>query len=536
MAVQNPYLSTDGDLEQAKRKRAGESLAIDAVPKQTNFDVTNTPAAQPQPAVQGDPARAARMQAQFNQPVTIGNPATERPAPAPDSAGLNRMISGALSIAPAAIWEGAKNLGTDAANVGRSIIDAEQVPRPGYPRTAQLSREVAEGANVFAGANRNLEEGAKSVARDATGSAPIANPTSPMLQRDAVDPPATPATAPASSSQTATAPSQDVKQPGQPAPAKKADSPYFATDSGIAARRNENGTPEFSNDPTVLANAQAMPVGGIGGQALRTPGVSNMADDVALEKRGSINNIGNGIGGGLSVGAPGDAALALGRFERANQEREKMIQASRRGGIGEGGGRVTIVKDSSRTPTLQERQLLRLDSLDAQNEAVRSQSQQSIMSGADELMTSQLNRQKTQQEIEVGQAGLESQQRLAKLGAMMADPNLGADQRQAARDAYTSLSISPTDRFKAEQDGNAQRQKLIGELYKSYSKDAPFGPDGKTPIPFDQWVQPVLQQVGGGIGAESAPAKNSAPAVGTRQGGYEFLGGNPSDKKNWRKV
>ena len=66
MAVQNPYLTTDGDINQAKRKRAGESMAIDAVPKQTSFDVTNTPAG----SVPGNPARAAQMQAQYNQPVS----------------------------------------------------------------------------------------------------------------------------------------------------------------------------------------------------------------------------------------------------------------------------------------------------------------------------------------------------------------------------------------------------------------------------------------------------------------------------------
>lgn len=360
------------------------------------------------------------------------------------------MIGGSLSIAPAAIWEGAKNLGTDVANVGRSIIDAEQVPRPGYPRTSQLSQEIAEGASAFAGANRNLAEAAKGSAREVTGSAPVAKPVSPMLQRDTVDQSAKPATAPAPSQQQAAEPSQAAQQPGQQAPAKPADSPYFATDSGIAVRRNENGVTEFSNDPQALANAQAMPAGGIGGQTLRTPGVSNMADDVALEKRGSINNIGNGIGGGLSVGQAGDAAMALGRFERANQEREKMIQVSRRGGIGEGGGRVTVVRDSSRAPSIAEMLRDRQDSRLVQDETARTQAQQSIMEGADQLKTSQLNRQKTQQELDAGQVGLESQQRLAKLGAMMADPNLGTDQRQAARDAYTSLSTPAKDRFKSQ--------------------------------------------------------------------------------------
>lgn len=32
MAVQNPYLTTDGDINRAKRKRAGEAMAIAATP------------------------------------------------------------------------------------------------------------------------------------------------------------------------------------------------------------------------------------------------------------------------------------------------------------------------------------------------------------------------------------------------------------------------------------------------------------------------------------------------------------------------
>lgn len=207
----------------------------------------------------------------------------------------------------------------------------------------------------------------------------------------------------------------------------------------IAMQVSPNGSPSFSNTPSAVASAQAMPVGGIGGK-LKTPGVSNMADNVPLEQRGSISNVGNGIGGGLSVGQPGDAAMALGRFERANQEREKMVQASLRGNIGEGGGRVTVVKDSSRSPSIADMQKARLDSRQAQTEALRAQTQQGIMAGADQLMTSQLDRQKTQQDIAAGQYGLEDRQRLADLGAQLVNPDLG--QRADAEREYL-LRVDP---------------------------------------------------------------------------------------------
>ena len=71
------YLTTDGDIDQAKRKRAGESMAVDAVPKQTSFDITNTPAARVQTgSVPGNPARAgsissASVRGSFTTTATI---------------------------------------------------------------------------------------------------------------------------------------------------------------------------------------------------------------------------------------------------------------------------------------------------------------------------------------------------------------------------------------------------------------------------------------------------------------------------------
>jgi len=175
---------------------------------------------------------------------------------------------------------------------------------------------------------------------------------------------------------------------------------YTQAGNGIAMRVGAGGVPEFTNDASVVAGAGAMPQGGMA-------------------------RIGDGIGGGLSVGAPGDSQLAIDRFERANQERQKMIDISRRGQIGEGGGRVTIVRDSSRAPSLADVLNTRLDASQAQASLQNQQAQQGILAGLDDRLTNQLNRQKTQQELAAGQVGLENQQRLAKLGAMLANPELG---------------------------------------------------------------------------------------------------------------
>ncbi|MDA7085493.1 hypothetical protein PH586_03685 [Pseudomonas sp. SA3-5] len=157
---------------------------------------------------------------------------------------------------------------------------------------------------------------------------------------------------------------------------------------------------------------------------------------MALERRGSINNIGNGIGGGLSMGEDGDSQLALGRFERANQERAKMIASQREA---EGGGRLTVIRDSSRAPSIAELQNGRMDERTAQADALRNRSaidQQRLGLDSRELdrnlANDQINRQKTQQELRAGQLALDSDVRTNTLRTKLADPTLQGDERAQA--------------------------------------------------------------------------------------------------------
>lgn len=508
MAIQNQYLTADGDINQAKRKRAGEAMAIDAVPKQNSFDVTNTPSAMlgtrnaqaavdaamqvgavrnGQPAVApgyssftpvrdlqraadgreqrnaiaqaetaqrgllgeavttdagqqaiktalapaipavvpGNPERAARMQAQFDQPVTKGGAAAPSPVaagiPAPGSetrgafgTGLQGAAEagiGALAYIPSAVYDGVRNLagsvsGGDTSQIKQYRGGAADVFSDGIDKmsegAAALRESSATGVRGALGIDKRAQSG---------DLAPVDRGNNPYIgqQFDQWAQQQEPA-GQASPSQ-AQAPSVTAKPNG---------GGYTSTGIGagqqggqIVMRQGENGAPEFSNDPAAQAGAQVMPAAGMGSPLLN-PGVSNMADDVALEKRGSINNVGNGIGG-VSFGQAGDSAMALGRFERANQERAKMAQISRQGVIGEGGGQLTVVSDSARTPSLQERKLARLDNRQAQTDALRARTQQGIMTGSDKLLTSQLERQKIQQDIQAGDAGLQDRQRLQRL-------------------------------------------------------------------------------------------------------------------------
>lgn len=195
---------------------------------------------------------------------------------------------------------------------------------------------------------------------------------------------------------------------------------------GIAGRVGEGGVPEFTNDQAAVAGAEA------GGQ---------------------VASVGDGRGT-FSVGQTGDAQLAFDRNERAIQERERTIQASRRGEIGEGGGRLTVVRDSARTPSLQERMLARLDARQAQTEDLRQQTQQGAANSAVEraatsqrMGTEQLNQQRLQQQIAEGDLGMQDRQRLEQLRAQISDPNISEEQRNTARQAYNVLATQAKDRY-----------------------------------------------------------------------------------------
>lgn len=170
----------------------------------------------------------------------------------------------------------------------------------------------------------------------------------------------------------------------------------------IVTRMGATGAPEFSNEaatPGSVTSAGARQAGGFGWPTRNSGG-----------------------GGTFSQGEPGDAQMALGRFERANQERAQMIDSQRQS---EGGGRLTIIPDSSRSLTLADHQRSRLENRQAQTDALRTQTQQGIMAGADKLMTSQLERQKAQQDLEAGNLALTERQRLADLGAQLANTEPG---------------------------------------------------------------------------------------------------------------
>jgi hypothetical protein len=136
--------------------------------------------------------------------------------------------------------------------------------------------------------------------------------------------------------------------------------------NAIAARIGADGAPEFSNQSTDLASASRQaPISQAPQQTLadawRNSAPGSGAQFAAL---GSASNIGDGIGGGLSVGAPGDSQLALTRFQRANDIRalgaaqDRADLANYRANQG---AQIGIVRDSSRPLTRSDLAAAQLD-------------------------------------------------------------------------------------------------------------------------------------------------------------------------------
>ncbi|SEE00283.1 hypothetical protein [Pseudomonas anguilliseptica] len=380
----------------------------------------------------GNQARASAMQAQYQQPV-IGPRTGVTPANTPPkntSIGLDDILQGAGNLPVSAARDFANNIGTDIRNVAASAVDGKQVPRPGYPHTQAAYEQMKRGGDRFAQANMSLGTNAKPAMRETLG-----------LEVDprAVQQPVTAANTPANGYTSAEFDQWAQGQTAQPTVTQE--SPVISgaqqstpqdgfVDTGlgqglqggsIAARRGAGGVMEFSNDAKVQAGAGAMPAGGVGG-------------------------IGDGIGT-FSQGQAGDSKLALDRFDRANAIRAQTIQDGRRGVVGEGGGRLTVVADSSRSPTTQDLQHARLNERVAQTAALGKRDARE-----DQQLALNVNRDNRESaaagiEMQTAQMGLDSGLRIEEIRQQLSDPAIKGDQRAALERNYASLTTSAKDRY-----------------------------------------------------------------------------------------
>jgi len=370
--------------------------------------------------------------------------------------GAAKTAVGVLAYPQLAAYDGLRNAAGTLAGGDTSQIKQYRDDASGF---------AAEGMTQMQDSSRALREGAASGTREALGIDAVA----PITPKPAVSPAVTANQQPAPAAGAPNPAARPAgKNPGADtvAPGAWANTGFgFGAQGGaIAARTGADGTPEFTNDAKVVAGAAAMPAAGFGSTS--AAGKSNMGDDVALEKRGSIKNVGNGVGT-FSQAQAGDAALAAGRFERANEERAKMVAASK---ASEPNGGLTIVGDSSRKPSLQERQLARLNERNANIEAQQARTELGFAALNQRNATEQVQQQKMQQDMQAGQLTLEQQQRVAQIQQQLADPNLKPEQRAQLESAYYSLTGNTKDRYMEVTGGtNANGAKDASKVFDSRS-------------------------------------------------------------------
>lgn len=223
----------------------------------------------------------------------------------------------------------------------------------------------------------------------------------------------------------------------------------------IAARVGPNGQAEFTNDAGTVASAVPN-YGNFGarrpaaapaaqpryGAYRRTPeqlAAMHLQNDQDLAATGSAANLGNGVGT-FSQAQAGDAQLALDRFERANQQRQQMVDTAHRGELGNNGGQVTVVRDSTRAPSDVDIQNARLNERLANTDATRQQAQNSAALAYQnrDLQTAKLGLdiQNARQTAQLNSRKLDAQQTMDELLSMSSDPSLSQEQRLRARDQY----------------------------------------------------------------------------------------------------
>ena len=437
------------------------------------------------------PARDAQMVRRIRAEEQ-GAPANPTPAitPAPVAApaergvvdefangigGAAKTAVGVLAYPQLAAYDGLRNAAGTLAGGDTSQIKQYRDEASGF---------AAEGMTQMQDSSRALREGAASGTREALGINKVAQPL-PEQATSAGNPPiaagfksATANVAPAALDEAA----QVQESPGQ---AAQAGNGYIQTGIGqgaaggpIVGRVGADGVPEFTNDAQAVAGAQPMQAAGF-----------------QPRSGGPAASVGNGVGTFSVMGQEGDAAKAIATYEKANAIR---AGAPRPAELGDNGGQLNIVRDSSRAPTVAELMNDRLEGRQEQralegrkvDEGVRQKGVENSLRER-EVSTaegaSQLLQQKTQQDMQVGQLTLEQQQRVAQIQQQLADPNLTTDQRAQLESAYYSLTGNTKDRYMEVRGGtNANGAKDASKVFDTRTGKVVNDPQGAVTIDVDE--------------------------------------------------
>lgn len=326
---------------------------------------------------------------------------------------------------------------------------------------------AAEGMTQMQDSARALREGAASGTREALGINKVAQPL-PEQATSAGNQPIAAGFKSAAANVAPAALGEAAPVQESPDQAAQAGNGYMQTGIGqgaaggpIVGRVGADGVPEFTNDAQAVAGAQPMQAAGF-----------------QPRSAGPAASVGNGVGTFSVMGQEGDAAKAIATYERANAIR---AGAPRPAELGDNGGQLNIVRDSSRAPTVAELMNDRLEGRQEQralegrkvDEGVRQKGVENSfrereVSNAES--NSQLGQQKVQQDMLASQLTLEQQQRVAQIQRQLADPNLKPEQRAQLESAYYSLTGNTKDRYMEVTGGtNAAGAKDASKVFDSRS-------------------------------------------------------------------
>lgn len=228
----------------------------------------------------------------------------------------------------------------------------------------------------------------------------------------------------------------------------------------IAVSQGADGVPTFSN--AAGAQKQASSLGNIPVRAATGPSASD-DPSASLASLGDAGNLGNGRGT-FSQAQPGDAALAMGRFNRAADLRQSYADQDRLRAALNANDRansLTIVRDSSKPFT-------RTEMTQAQFDQQAQQNRLSDISLATANLNGGIDRQGAQQQ-------LRQASRLEDLQVAAAGPNATPESRAAYQQA-----LDPTnEKGLARQLQQANIDRTVADTKRINAEASGTGPDSK---------------------------------------------------------
>lgn len=499
---------------QARRQIENEALASvsqDTVQRSGNRAVADAL----QAGAQRNAQPPSRIQAQTDQPVygprnppRRGLPPAQggqKPATRTEeenesdmAAGAAKTAAGAVAFPVHAAYDGVRN--TIGEWAGGDPSQIKQYSQDSYDLMQEGMAQAAEGA---AGTSEQLKAGTRSVLGIERAPAK-AEPAVAAATQGKAAPAAAGQKSPVQVAESAPAPAAGPTQAGKSTQYgdqwTKTGIGQGAAGGEIVGRVGADGVPEFTNDAKAVAGAQAMPKGGFGymGRATATPG--NMtapagarvlasgtnvpAGDAELARTGSAANVGNGIGTFSVMGEAGDAQRAIATFERANQIRAGIPRARQ---LGDNGGKVTVVRDSSRAPSttelINERRDLR------EREANRADRLADSRITTDGRATDRADQKQAQDmakgdvELAAAESALATSQELDAIRQKLADPNLRPDQRAALEATYYAMTTPAKDRYMEVRGGEDENGNQRASYVFDKREGRPLSTDGAGTAP-----------------------------------------------------